>query len=140
MKTLLLAIVTLAWTGVDDATHYKIYWGENHGVYLYSQDGIETTEYTVTINRSGTFYFVVTAKNASGESAYSNEVSATVAVNAPCDLNGDARVDVLDLQLLARAIVREETQPAMDLNQDGTVNVIDLQKLSRVILGIQACQ
>jgi hypothetical protein len=139
VKTLLLALITLAWDGVTEATSYKLYWGTSSGVYLYSQEGITATQYMVNISTPGRYFFVVTALNESGESGYSNEVNTTV-TGAICDLNADGRTDVLDLQLLARAIVRAETTNAMDLNGDGQVNVLDLQRLSRVILGLQQCQ
>jgi hypothetical protein len=132
------AEVRLAWDGVPEATSYKLYWGTSPHVYLYSQEGIKTVTYEIAL-KPGTWYIAVTAKNESGESGYSNEVITTVTISR-CDLNNDGAVNVLDLQILARAIVRAETTASQDLNNDGTVNVLDLQRLSRVILGLEVCQ
>jgi hypothetical protein len=135
--TVLLMVITLAWDASSGATGYKLYWGSASKVYQYGQELSNVTQYTVTISTPGTYYFACTARNGSGESAYSNEVKAVIGV--PCDQNYDGRVDVLDLQLLATAIVRGQFKSSMDLNNDGRVDVLDLQRLSRVILGVQTC-
>jgi hypothetical protein len=61
-------------------TGYTIYWGSSHGTYTNSvqvnNGGL--TSYVVTQLTPGTWYFVVTARSANGESAYSNEAQKTI--------------------------------------------------------------
>jgi hypothetical protein len=69
--------------------------------------------------------------------------SATFTVNqstSRCDLNSDATVNVLDVQLLVNAIMGIPGSPTGgDLNSDGSTNVLDLQLLINVILGLRSC-
>ncbi len=69
--------------------------------------------------------------------------SATFTVNPStnrCDLNSDASVNVLDLQLLVNAIMGVPGSPTgADLNSDGGTNALDLQLLVNVILGLRSC-
>jgi len=73
-----LTSVTLTWTAGAGPipTGYNIYIGTAPSSYTYLTSTTATI-FTVTGLTSGTtYYFVVTAVNASGESAYSNELSA----------------------------------------------------------------
>lgn len=140
------ADVTLQWdpNSETDLAGYKIYYGTASGVYGPPiVVGVQTT-FTVAGLPPGTYFFAVTAYNASGlESGYSNEVSKTIAATGTsrCDLSGDGTTNVLDLQRLINAILG--TQPlgagAGDLNGDGRVDVLDLQILGNVILGLRSC-
>jgi hypothetical protein len=58
----------------------------------------------------------------------------------PCDLNGDGKVDILDVQVMINRILNMQS-PAVgcDLNKDGSVNVLDLQFLANVVLGANSC-
>jgi hypothetical protein len=57
----------------DNVTDYKVYWGASTGTYTASQSVGTATSYT--INHPGvTRYYAVTATNATGESAFSNEL------------------------------------------------------------------
>ncbi|MGB9636369.1 MAG: fibronectin type III domain-containing protein, partial [Thermoplasmata archaeon] len=75
--------VTLTWeTPTDDGgfpiTGYKIYWGTSAGNYTNNVTVGNITTYTITNLTNGqTYYFAVSAIDAAGESAKSNEVSAT---------------------------------------------------------------
>ncbi len=74
--------VTLSWNSVSDATSYNIYRSEKSSS-RYTKIGSTTSEdittYTDTTAKSGTtYYYVVTAVTANGESQNSNEVSATL--------------------------------------------------------------
>jgi hypothetical protein len=75
-------IVTLTWEASAGATSYNIYLGTAKGITkLTGVDGGDvgnvTTEYAGPLPID-TYYFVVTAKNANGESTESNEMSLTL--------------------------------------------------------------
>jgi hypothetical protein len=62
------------------------------------------------------------------------------APNCSCDLNGDGRVDILDVQVMINRILNIQSPPVgCDLNKDGSVNVLDLQFLANVVLGANSC-
>jgi hypothetical protein len=139
---LMAADVSLAWDAsvTPEVTGYKVYYGNSSGVYGTPITIGNQTSYTVTGLTAGTYYFAVTAFDASGnESDFSNEVSKIIGSSGQsCDLNGDRGVNVLDLQLLANVILGITTGN-YDLNGDGRVDVLDLQILNNVILGLQSC-
>ncbi|MCC6364404.1 MAG: right-handed parallel beta-helix repeat-containing protein [Bryobacterales bacterium] len=57
-----------------------------------------------------------------------------------CDINTDASVNVVDLQLLVNIAIGAASLPGVgDLNRDGRVDVIDVQTLVNVLLGAAAC-
>jgi len=142
--TALAADVSLAWDASlsTDITGYKVYIGNSSRNYTTTiQIGNQTT-YTATNLSNGTYYFAVTAYDASGnESDFSNEVSQTIGTTTcTCDINGDTSVNVLDLQALANVILGlRESSPSFDLNGSGSVDVLDLQILNNVILGLRSC-
>lgn len=72
--------VTLAWDDVPNATSYNIYWSDSPGVTKLNGNKISNVENTYILKglKSGTYYFVVTAVNAFGESAESAEFSFSV--------------------------------------------------------------
>lgn len=70
--------VTLAWGSVTGATGFKIKYGTASGSYTTTLDvGNVTTKEVTGLTNSQIYYFVVTAYNTNGESANSNERSAT---------------------------------------------------------------
>lgn len=71
---------TLSWNGVSGATSYNIYWSTTAGVTpaTGTQIASVTSPYVQTgLTAATTYYYVVTAVNAVGESAPSAQVSAT---------------------------------------------------------------
>jgi hypothetical protein len=72
--------VTLAWDDVPNATSYNIYWSASPGVTKLNGKKISDVKnpYTFKGLKPGTYYFVVTAVNASGESTESEEFSFSV--------------------------------------------------------------
>lgn len=78
-------MVNLSWDTVSGATGYNIYLSRHPGINKSNwrtlagmQINSNTSPYQLTgLNNGTTYYFVVTAKNSSGESSSSNEVSAT---------------------------------------------------------------
>jgi hypothetical protein len=135
--------VSLAWdpSVSPNIAGYKVYFGNSSGTYGTPITAGNQTTYTVTGLTSGTYYFAVTAVDAQGnESDFSNEVSQIIGSSAVnCNLNGDADVNALDLQLLANVILGI-TPGSYDLNGDGRVDVLDLQILNNAILGLRSCQ
>ena len=123
-------------------TGYRIYAGNSSRIYSAPITTGNQTEYTMTGLTNGTWYFAVTAVDIEGnESDYSNEVSTIIGSSGPdCNINGDAAVNVLDLQALANGILGLRSTSGSDLNLDGQVNVLDLQFLNNVILGLRSCQ
>jgi len=75
--------VTIAWSAVSGATSYNVYWATTSGVTI---SGTKITGATSPYVQTGlaastTYYYIVTAVNAAGESSASAQVSA--ATNAP---------------------------------------------------------
>ncbi len=73
--------VSLTWTGVTGATGYNVYRGTISGDESLTPlaAGLTTTSFTDTTAAAGvTYFYEVTAVNANGESAGSNEVTAHV--------------------------------------------------------------
>jgi PKD repeat protein len=77
--------VTLAWDAVSSPSlsGYRLYYGQTSGSYASHFDvSTQTTSYTVSGLTDGqTYYFGVTAYDTDEESAFSNQVSATVSGN-----------------------------------------------------------
>lgn len=77
--------VTISWNAVTGADSYNLYWGTSPGVTKTTGTKITgvTSPYTHTGRTNGvTYYYVVTAENAYGESVESSEVSGTPTANA----------------------------------------------------------
>ena len=84
---------TLSWnpsaTDPANVTGYKVYRGTTSGTYQLSQTLGRVTTATEASLTAGTKYFwVVTAFNSGGESAYSNEASATIPFVVPAAATG----------------------------------------------------
>ena len=83
-------VATLSWdppttnvdgTSLDDLAGYKIYYGTSSGNYTGMIDitDPQKSDHTIENLASGTYYFVATAYDTSGnESDFSNEVSKTI--------------------------------------------------------------
>ncbi len=79
------AQITLAWDPdqIPSLAGYRVYSGTHSRSYSESADTGTATTYTTPDLKDGTYYFAVTARDASGqESGYSNEVSVTIAAGA----------------------------------------------------------
>ncbi len=77
------ANVTLAWTAVAGATGYNVKRSTaSGGPYTTVASGVTATSYVdTTVTNGTTYYYVVTATGANGESGNSNEASATPKAN-----------------------------------------------------------
>jgi len=78
--------VTLSWTSVSNATSYNVYYATTSGVTTAS--GTKITSVTNPFVQTGltagtTYFYVVTAVNATGESAASGQASAATAATPP---------------------------------------------------------
>jgi fibronectin type 3 domain-containing protein len=75
--------VSLSWSAVSGATSYNIYWATASGVTTAgTKITVSSNSYIQTgLTASTTYYYIVTAVNASGQSGASTQVSA--ATNAP---------------------------------------------------------
>lgn len=85
--------VTLTWTDAShNETGFKVYRKVSAGSYaLLTTTGAGTTSYTNNLGASpatGSYYYKITAVNAKGESAYSNEVTTNVIIPAPAAPSG----------------------------------------------------
>jgi hypothetical protein len=66
-------------TPLTDLAGYRIYYGTSSGAYSAIIDAGNRTTYVINNLASGTYYFAVTAYNASGkESSYSSEVKKII--------------------------------------------------------------
>jgi hypothetical protein len=138
------ADVSLAWDHSisEGVLGYRMYYGNASRTYSAHDEVPYQTTWTVTGLGSGIWYFAATAFDTNGnESNFSNEVSTTIgAPSITCDINGDASINILDLQALSNKITVGGTIDSLfDLNGDGAVNVLDLQILANVILGFRTC-
>jgi uncharacterized delta-60 repeat protein len=83
--------VVLQWSSVGGATGYKVYYGTSSGNYQTSIDVGTNTSYTIpTLPIGSTYFFAVTAYNASGETVFSDE-----AVLLSYDADGDGNPDYM---------------------------------------------
>lgn len=125
--------VTLSWdaNSESDLAGYKVYWGISPRNYsnVITVPGVPSyPTYTILGLVPRRYYFAVTAYNTDGlESGFSNEVTTA-------DLNRDARIDVLDLQIMLNAIQGVSPNVWADFNGDGATNVLDLQMLIGMLL------
>ncbi|MFN2513923.1 MAG: fibronectin type III domain-containing protein [Pyrinomonadaceae bacterium] len=73
------AQVALSWTASSGATSYNVKRSTTSGgPYTTIAPGVTTTSYTdASVTNGTTYYYVVTAVNSTGESANSNQASAT---------------------------------------------------------------
>jgi alpha-tubulin suppressor-like RCC1 family protein/fibronectin type 3 domain-containing protein len=83
--------VTLSWSAVSGATSYHLYWRNTSGVTRLNGNRIAdvTSPFThIGLLNGTTYYYVVTAVSAGGESAESAQVGATPQVPAPAGPGG----------------------------------------------------
>ena len=136
VQTSRAADVTLAWNASSDAslTGYKVYYGVQSRTYPNALDVGKTTTHTVTgLQEGATYYFAVTAYNASrSESGYSNEVSkattpAPRTVNLTLTWNASTDAGLAGYKVYYG--VQSRTYPnALDVGKTTTHTVTGLQE------------
>lgn len=140
--TLWAGDVALEWdhSVSPEVNGYRLYYGSYSRNYSAHVDVPYQTTWTLTGLKSGTWYITATATDAAGnESEFSNEVSAIIASTVSCDINGDASVNILDLQLMSNMVIVGHYDALYDLNQDEAINILDMQLLANIILGQANC-
>jgi hypothetical protein len=69
------------------------------------------------------------------DTADNNFTSSKVKLSIPGDINGDGKVDILDISMAARAygsrLGEQRFEPNADVNEDGIVNILDLSLIAR---------
>jgi hypothetical protein len=76
--------VSLAWAAVSGATSYKVYRSTTNGsAYALAGSPTAISALDAGLTNGTTYYYVVTAVNATGESPNSTQVSATPSASAP---------------------------------------------------------
>lgn len=84
---------TITWNSAIGSTGYNIYWSTTPGVTTANSSKVvnATSPYSHTgLTNATTYYYIVTAYNAAGESVASGEFSATTAPNAPGGVRANA--------------------------------------------------
>ncbi len=121
--------VSLAWFKAADARVYDVYLSTSSrisGVAASKVASIATTSLTLTALEGGTpYYFYVTARNLTGESAPSNEVSATPAA-ATTYAQGDA-TGTWRFNVLAAGAAPGWARGTLQVNDAGAVSFVDYQ-------------
>jgi hypothetical protein len=68
--------VTLSWDSNDDASYYKIFYGDKSGDYRYNTPNIKESSFTITGLEDKQYFFSVKAYNECGNSSeFSDEVT-----------------------------------------------------------------
>jgi uncharacterized repeat protein (TIGR03803 family) len=87
--------VHLTWSSVATAVSYTVRRATASGAETVLASGIAATQYAdVTATRGATYYYIVSAVNASGESVPSYEVSIRVGQTVDGDFDGDGKADI----------------------------------------------
>jgi len=98
--------VQLAWdASPDPVSGYKVHYGTVEGTFSSHLDVGNVTGWTSQTLPAGTYFFVVSAYNAAGESGFSGEVSAVLGQPDPCALPlGATAVSVFITKLEATTV------------------------------------
>jgi len=113
--------VSLAWTAAAGAASYRVKRGTAPGQETTVATGVTVPGWTDLASAAGArYYYVVSAVNAGGESANSNEVSALVAV-PPGDFSGDGAADLLVYRPSEGRWYNRDTGAVVDLGASGDV-------------------
>ena len=106
------AEVTVTWSPSERATGYNLYIGTASGNYTYGLTPYDTgdvTTYTLTIPKlqdDQEYFFALTAYNQYGESAKSEEVSATIA----------GKHAVPDVPVMTRMVIKYDNGDVVDFD------------------------
>lgn len=124
----------------NTATSYKLYEGST----VIESGSLKENDRTITIEKAfsgkteGTYNYKIVLTDSTGKSVTS-ETSVTVTASSnpgttlDCDVNGDGKVDALDIALLAEkynaSTGDSNYDSKYDLNNDGIIDVYDLVKI-----------
>ena len=93
-------------------------------------DTVAYGEYVIGVEALETYNY---AEEKVETASISTEVTITEASMVICDIDGDGRVSVKDVLMLARAIVNGRTVENGDVNRDGKVNLLDVVHIVQLI-------
>ena len=138
VNSALAGSATVSWNAntESDLASYKIYYGTSArtgtdpktcGMCGYSSSlnvGKVTTYTFSNLTNGQTYYFSVSALDASNnESAFSAQVQKAISA-LTADLNNDGRINIADAGIMM-SYWNSTARPAADINQDGAVNIND---------------
>ena len=92
--------------------------------------------YDENIYQKAALYVLVGCKdvysNTEGWKMFMNIEEKDFGAGASEDLNGDGKIDALDIQNVINACASEKTDAKFDVNEDGKVNALDIQQVINV--------
>ncbi len=93
-----------------------------------------TTEITTTETTTTTAIFTETQPTETSNT----EVTEPSDIVKVADVNGDGKVNIIDLMQIAQYIVGVEGASGADVNGDGKMNILDLMLVAQYIVGVDA--
>lgn len=142
------AQVELVWRASVGANVYSLHRStQPGGPYASLAPNLSGTSYAdATVANGVPYFYVVTAGNVSGFSAYSEEVSATPCIHVAPDLDSDCDVDGDDLAAFLICFTGPDVSPAIgcenrDFDDDNDVDLADFSQIQRCFhgQGLPAC-
>jgi Bacterial Ig domain len=104
--------ISLAWNASTGAIGYRVYYGQVSQTYETSVDAGPALQASIGGLTPGTYYFAATAYNTTGESPFSNEVSAVISA-------GDTTPPVVQITApLDGAIVARRTRITIQVSAE----------------------
>lgn len=97
-----------------------------------------TTEDTETTTETTTTTTTATSTETQPTETSNTEVTEPSDIVKVADVNGDGKVNIIDLMQIAQYIVGVEGASGADVNGDGKMNILDLMLVAQYIVGVDA--